>query len=311
MHELTEAVLAGEPKGMARAISLVENDPAEAAHLLSDLHRKTGKALRIGVTGPPGAGKSTLINEVAVVYRDRGEKVGVIAVDPSSPFTGGALLGDRVRMQKAGEDFSIFIRSMASRGMPGGIARGTADAADVMDASGRSVVLVETVGVGQSEIEVTKLADCTLVVLSPESGDSIQAMKSGIMEAADIIVINKRDRPGADKLQMDIQGAFQLSTRKRDVTIVLTSAFNGAGVPELIEAIGKFIEERKASGEYEERRRGVARNRLKALCEFYMRQTLWESARSQDKLETAVNEVLQYKRSLYEAARGLLAELTQ
>jgi LAO/AO transport system kinase len=311
MHELTTGVLAGEPLAMARAISLVENDPSEAAQLIHDLHSKIGKALRIGVTGPPGAGKSTLINEVAVSLRDSGEKIGIVAVDPSSPFTGGALLGDRVRMQKANEDFSIFIRSMASRGMPGGVAKGTADVADILDASGRTCVIVETVGVGQSEIEVTKLADVTLVVLSPESGDSIQAMKSGLMEAADIIVINKRDRPGADKLMSDIQGAFQLSTRRRDVPIVQTSAATAQGISDLITAARKYIESQKASGEFAARRRRIATERVKGIVEFFMRQTLWESADSQARLESAVNDVLEYRRSLYDAARALLKELTR
>jgi LAO/AO transport system kinase len=214
-------------------------------------------------------------------------------------------------MNKATEDFSIFIRSMAARGMPGGIAKGTGDAADILDASGRSTVLIETVGVGQSEIEVTKLADCTLVVLSPESGDSIQAMKSGLMEAADLIVINKCDRPGADKLMSDIQGAFQLSTRHRDVPLVQTQAYNGTGVPALIEAIRTYLAANRASGEFERRRRRVMTERLKALVEFYMKQTLWESRDSQDRLEKAVNGVLEYKRSLYEAARGLLGDLTR
>jgi LAO/AO transport system kinase len=303
-------VLAGEPLAMARAISLVENDPQGAANLLEGLHGRVGGALRLGVTGSPGAGKSTLINELAVRLRDQGEKVGVIAVDPTSPFTGGALLGDRVRMQKANEDLSIFIRSMASRGMAGGIARATGDAADVLDASGRTVVVIETVGVGQSEIEVTRLTDCAMVVLSPESGDSIQAMKSGLMEAADLIVINKRDRPGADKLASDIQGAFQLATRRRDVPILKTQAYDGGGVPEVIEAIRGFVEERKGSGEFAERRRAVARHRLRELCDYFMRRTLWEGAGSEARLESAANEVLEYKRSLYQAAQALLSDLS-
>src|SRR5688572_10899635 len=188
---LADDVLRGEALALARAISLVENGAPEGRTLLDALSPRAGKALRIGLTGPPGVGKSTTVDELSAVYRARGEKVGVIAVDPTSPFTGGALLGDRVRMTKASEGDGVFVRSMASRGVSGGLARATQDAADLLDASGRTLILLETVGVGQSEIEISRAADVVIVMLSPESGDGVQAMKSGVLEIADLVAINK------------------------------------------------------------------------------------------------------------------------
>lgn len=306
---LVEGILKGEPAAIARGISYVENDPAEAARLMSELHRHVGKATRLGFTGPPGVGKSTLINEIAFRLQEKGEKVGIIAVDPTSPFTGGALLGDRVRMAKATEDGNIFMRSMATRGAMGGIARATADAADILDAAGKTWILVETVGVGQSEIEVSKHTDCVLVILSPESGDSIQAMKSGIMEIADVIVINKKDRPGADKLVYDIQSAFQLGLRKREVAIFQTQAYNGAGVPELMDGIRAYLETARAAGSFEQRRTTIAQNRLKAICEHLLHRSLWEQEGAPKKLESAAGEVVGHRKSFYEAAEELLRAL--
>jgi len=308
--ELVRSILEGDPRAVAQAISTVENEPAEAQTLLSALHAKVGRAARIGITGPPGVGKSTLINEMAVREQARGRRVGVIAVDPTSPFTGGALLGDRVRMHKATDEGAAFIRSMASRGMAGGIARATADAADVLDAAGKDVVIIETIGVGQSEIEVSRLTDCTLVVLSPESGDSIQAMKSGIMEVADLIVINKKDRPGADRLMHDLRSAFELGLRKRNVEMIQTSAYNGTGVPEVLEAVDRYLEHARTSGSFRERRRRILGHRLRSACEFMMRQSLWDRAGAPRMLDHATEAVFNGSRPLYEAARDLLKELS-
>lgn len=308
--ELARALIAGDPRAVARAISAAENDPGEAQALLTLLHGRVGSAVRIGITGPPGVGKSTLINEMAVREQERGRKVGVLAVDPTSPFTGGALLGDRVRMQRATEEGSVFVRSMASRGMPGGIARATADAADILDASGRDLILIETVGVGQSEIEVSRLADCTLVVLSPESGDSIQAMKSGIMEVADVIVINKKDRPGADRLVHDLRSAFELGLRRRSVEIVMASAFNGTGVLEVLATVERYLAAARESGAFQERRRRIVTHRLRSACEFMIRQSLWDRPEASGMLDRATEAVLNGSRPLYEAARSLLRDLT-
>jgi len=209
---ILEGLAAREPAALARAISLVENGSPGFEQMLAGLHPRLGKARRIGVTGPPGAGKSTLIERLAALYRRGGLTVGVVAVDPSSPFTGGALLGDRIRMEQAALDPGVFIRSMASRGSLGGMATTTGEVADVMDAFGFDRILIETVGVGQSELEVASISDTTLVVLVPESGDGIQVMKAGLMEIADVYAVNKADRPGADRLRQELEVALGFKT---------------------------------------------------------------------------------------------------
>ncbi len=209
---ILEGLKGRKPAALARAISLVENASPGFEGMLAGLHAQLGKARRIGVTGPPGAGKSTLIERLAALYRSQGLTVGVVAVDPSSPFTGGALLGDRIRMERAAQDPGVFIRSMASRGSLGGMATTTGEVADVMDAFGFDRILIETVGVGQSELEVASISDTTLVVLVPESGDGIQVMKAGLMEIADVYAINKADRPGADRLRQELEVALGFKT---------------------------------------------------------------------------------------------------
>jgi LAO/AO transport system kinase len=202
---LLAELLAGRTPALARAISVVENARPGFERLLAGVHATLGRARRIGVTGPPGAGKSTLVERLVGTYRAEGHKVGVIAVDPTSPFTGGALLGDRIRMESVALDQGVYIRSMASRGSLGGLATTTREVSDLLDAAGFDRILVETVGVGQSELDVTRMADSTVLVLVPESGDGIQTLKSGVMEAADLFVVNKADRPGADKLRQEIE----------------------------------------------------------------------------------------------------------
>jgi LAO/AO transport system kinase len=239
VEEIAHGVLAGDLRSIAKAITIVESNAPEAKKLVSLIYPKTGKAHVIGLTGPSGSGKSTLIEKMAREYRRKGKTVGVVAVDPTSPFTGGAFLGDRIRMQGLSTDEGVFIRSMATRNYAGGIAKATKDAVKVLDAAGKDVVIVETVGAGQSEVEIVKVAHTIVVVHAPGLGDEIQAIKAGLMEIADIFVVNKADRENADKTVMDIQAMLQLGDREADwkTPILKTTAITGEGVSTLIEKI--------------------------------------------------------------------------
>jgi LAO/AO transport system kinase len=227
--ELTKSVVQGDLRALARAATLIENQSQAAARLLADIAPHAGRSLILGITGAPGAGKSTLCDRIISLLRAEGKTVGVIAVDPTSPITGGAILGDRIRMQQHHADPGVFIRSMATRGIPGGIARATADLATLLDAAGRDVVIIETVGVGQSEVEIARLAQVTILVTVPSSGDDVQAMKAGVLEIADIFVINKADLPGTDKL------AQELHLIAGDRPVLRTVASEGQGVAEVIQ----------------------------------------------------------------------------
>jgi LAO/AO transport system kinase len=240
LADLVTQLRSGNTRALARAISLVENDTPEAAALLSACFPYTGRGIRIGVTGAPGAGKSTLVDRLARSFREAGKTVGVIAVDPTSPFTGGAILGDRIRFQDRHGDPGFYARSMATRGSLGGLALATADVALVLEASGKDVLLIETVGVGQDEIEIARLADITVVVLVPGMGDDVQSLKAGVMEIADIFVVNKADREGADRVEQEIRGLQSLVTDhpERTPPVVRTVATTGDGLPTLVTAIG-------------------------------------------------------------------------
>ncbi|HVP27121.1 MAG TPA: methylmalonyl Co-A mutase-associated GTPase MeaB [Candidatus Bathyarchaeia archaeon] len=239
VEELARGVLKGDRGSIAKAITLIENSIPEAQKLIATIFPRTGKAHVIGLTGAGGAGKSTLAEKVVREYRRRGKTVGVVAVDPSSPFTGGAFLGDRIRMQELTLDAGVFIRSMATRNYAGGIARATKDAVKVLDAAGKDVVIVETVGAGQSEVEIVKVADTVVVVHAPGLGDEIQAIKAGIMEIADVFVVNKADRDNANKAVMDIQAILQLSSKEGGwkPPVLKTVALTGEGVAELVEKL--------------------------------------------------------------------------
>jgi LAO/AO transport system kinase len=264
---LAERVRSGDVRAMARAISLIEDEADTAASLVRDIFPHTGRTYLVGVTGPPGAGKSTLVDRLTSETRKGGETVGVIAVDPTSPFTGGAILGDRVRMQAHAGDDQVFIRSMATRGHMGGLARATSDAALVLDAAGKSLVIIETVGVGQDEVDIVRTADVSIVVLVPGTGDDVQALKAGIMEIADIYVVNKCDRDGADRMVTSIESNLALQhfgEGEWRPPIVKTEATTGKGIAELWQTIGTF----RAHSE------GTRAKRLKARNEFRLRDLL-------------------------------------
>jgi LAO/AO transport system kinase len=240
---LAGRVAAGDPRAVARAISLIENELPAGADLIREIYPRTGHAYLVGVTGPPGAGKSTLVDRLTADIRRAGQTVGIIAVDPTSPFSGGAILGDRVRMGAHFGDEGVFIRSMATRGHLGGLARATSDVALVLDAAGKDIVMIETVGVGQDEVDIVRTADISIVVLVPGTGDDVQALKAGIMEIADIFVVNKMDRDGADRLAQSIAAMLTLQHYGPEdwrPPIVKTEATSGAGVPELLEQVQKF-----------------------------------------------------------------------
>ena len=243
---LSDRVLSGDPRAIARAITLIEDESPAGAEIVRRVFAKTGRAYLIGVTGPPGAGKSTLVDKLTTAIRATGRTVGVVAVDPTSPFTGGAILGDRVRMQAHAGDTGVFIRSMATRGHLGGLAQATSEVALVLDAAGKDVVLIETVGVGQDEVDIVRTADISIVMVVPGSGDEVQALKAGIMEIADIFVVNKADREGADRTVASIETVLSLQTFAQGEwrpPILKTEATSGKGVPELLHEIDRFREQ--------------------------------------------------------------------
>ena len=278
IRDLVRPALNGDRAALARAISRVENEAEGSVAILDACFEKSGRAFRIGITGPPGAGKSTLVTRLAQAYRKRGQTVAVVAVDPTSPFSGGALLGDRVRMGELAGDPGVFIRSMATRGSLGGLAVHTAQVCDVLDAAGFARILIETVGVGQSELEVAETADSTVVVLVPESGDAVQAMKAGLMEIGDLFVINKADREGAERAAFAIRSALELRAGERawDPPVLLTVASQGTGVLEVVETLDRHLEFLKDQGGLEHRRRERLERRLGDL----LRAQMWADFRA-------------------------------
>lgn len=312
-ESLAAAIAGGSRRALARGISLVEDGTAQGEALCDLLFGRTGRAKRIGVTGPPGAGKSTLVGALTEHLRSPAggaRRVGILAIDPSSAFTGGALLGDRVRMHRVGLDDGVFIRSMATRGALGGLAAAAIDAAGLLDAAGHEVILIETVGVGQSEIEISSATDVTLVVLSPESGDSVQAMKAGLMEIADVVVMNKADREGAARAVEELQQARSAAAgRAWHPEIVSTVASSGAGVDELHAAIERHLVRQLANGSLKERRYRNHAVHLRNIIARRFEQLLESDPEVKGVLEGVLAEIEASRQVPYRAATEVLARL--
>jgi len=311
LASLIGRITSGDPRAVARAISKVEDSSDDASALMKEIFPHSGKGLVIGITGAPGAGKSSLVDKLALLYRARNERVGIVAVDPSSPFSGGAILGDRIRMQALGLDKGVFIRSMATRGNLGGLARSTVDAVSILAAAGYQKVVVETVGVGQDEVEVVKAADVCVVVLVPGMGDDIQAIKAGIMEIADIFVINKADREGVYSTEKELEALLSLAHREDgwQPPIIKTVATENKGITELASAIESYREFHFRSDLGNERRRAVARWRiLELLREKLVSRTL-DSESASERLDSLSDEVARRQRDPYSAVDELMKEI--
>ena len=305
--DMAERLLTGDKRALARAISLVEDDDPEGWALVREVYPKTGRAHVIGLTGPPGVGKSTLIGAMTKNARERDRQVAVLSIDPSSPFTQGALLGDRIRLTDHFLDPGVFIRSMASRGSLGGLSEATLQAALLMDASGKDVVLLETVGVGQAEVDIIDHADTVILALMPGSGDSIQALKAGVMEIPDIIVVNKSDHPLTDTMVREIRGVLSLGPKTSwRVPIVKTEAARGEGVDELAETIEKHRTHIEEEGTLEERRRRNLLNEVMELAAVRLRRKLEESLRDDPSVQELLSEVVSRRLDPASAAAKLL-----
>jgi LAO/AO transport system kinase len=300
--KLIEGILASNKRSIARGISLVENESPEASRLLKSLYINTGKAYLIGITGPPGAGKSTITNTLTKLLREKGYKIGIIAVDPSSPFTGGALLGDRIRMQEIGIDEDVFIRSMATRGSLGGLAKKAKEACEVLDASGKDFIIIETVGVGQSELDIAQTADTTIVVLVPESGDAVQTMKAGLMEIGDIFVINKSDRDGADALAVALRTMLHLKMKEGDdweTKVVKTIGLQNKGIDEMFGEIIRHKTYLETNGKMLAKRKDNLIKQINELVNNKLEVKFWSDERK-EKLDKSIKNIMNRKTNPYD-----------
>ena len=307
-NNLSARVSSGEAAAVARAISKIEDGSAGAAALMKEIYQLSRGALVIGITGAPGAGKSSLVDKLAMFYRKSGERVGIVAVDPSSPFSGGAILGDRIRMQTLGLDEGVFIRSMATRGNLGGLARATVDAVAILDAAGYAKIIVETVGVGQDEVEVVKAADVSIVVLVPGMGDDIQAIKAGIMEIGDIFVINKADKEGVFATEKELEALLSLASRDDgwEPPIVKTVATENQGIEALAQAIESYSQAQLGPRVSSERRRAIARWRIVELLRESLLARVLASDSSVAMLNRFADEVATRRRDPYSAVEEII-----
>jgi LAO/AO transport system kinase len=307
--DLLDRASTGDKRALARVLTVVENDEPGAADIVRRTFSMAGRALVLGVTGPPGGGKSTLVSRLVGVYRGKGSRVAVVAVDPSSPFTGGAILGDRIRMQSRALDEGVFIRSMASRGHAGGLARTTARVVSVLDALGNDVVIVETVGVGQEEVDVVRVADTVALVTVPGLGDDIQAIKAGVLEIADVLVVNKADRPGADETAKDLAQMLTLGVARNDwkPPVIRTVAATGDGIDELVDVVERHQAHTRGSGERERRRADSARAEVEALLRDALVERL-EARVGGQRVQRAVERVARRELDPYAAVEELLRD---
>ena len=308
--ELIDGVLKGNRRALARLITLIEDEDLLASKVLAKLYKHTGKAHIIGITGPPGSGKSTIVTKLIPELRKKQKTIGIVCVDPSSPFSGGALLGDRIRMQEHTLDEAVYVRSMGTRGHLGGLARSTSDAVRAIDAFGKDVIIVETVGAGQAEVEIIEIAQTVIVTDVPGSGDDIQAIKAGIMEIADIFVVNKSDLPGADNKVMEINAMLELDSRQRDWTppVILTDARSGDGIPELVEKIEQHIEFLKKSGLLNQKDLKRSRDELEDLMRDKLTRKLLEKLRDEPEYDNAIAKIAKRNEDPYTVAERLIAE---
>jgi LAO/AO transport system kinase len=310
MNDLASKVLKGDTRAIARMITLIENNDLAAIDAMKEIHKKSGNAQVIGVTGVMGSGKSSLIFELAYSYRKQGKKVGIVAIDPTSPFSGGALLGDRVRMMQLATDDDVFIRSMGTRGVLGGLASSVFDVVEIYDAAGMDIILIETVGVGQAEVDIVKIADTTLVVLVPGLGDSIQTIKAGLMEIADIFVVNKADKPGAEQVVAEIESMLDISSKSdRETPIVQTSTKQNTGISELLSEIDNHKNYLKKEKRLEVKRRKRYETELTEIIRKRLMSLIFDESKFKDTIDRLIDQISKKELDPYSAADEILGKI--